>query len=55
MSEKSLSIALPRPGLKIGANRLKSTEGTQTQSRQVLQSVSTDFAPLDRDLQSRVG
>jgi hypothetical protein len=53
--EKRSSIALPRPGLKIGANSTKSTEGTKSQPSQDLQSVSTDFVLLDRDLQSRAG
>jgi hypothetical protein len=48
-------LALSRPGLEIGANRAKSTEGTQIQSESSFQSVSTDFARLDRDFQSRAG
>lgn len=43
------------PRIKIGANKTKSTKGTQTQFRHDLQSVSTDFVLLDRDLQSRAG
>jgi hypothetical protein len=39
--------------LKIGANWVKSTEGTEIQSESTFQSVSTDFARLDRDFQSR--
>jgi hypothetical protein len=42
--EKLSLIAVSRPGLKIGANRTKSTEGTKTQSTGDLQSVLTDFA-----------
>jgi hypothetical protein len=53
--EKSSLIGLSRPGLEIGANRKKSTEGTEPQSSRNFQSVSTDFAPLDRDFQSRAG
>jgi CHAT domain-containing protein len=53
--EKSSPIAVSRPGLASGDQRAKSTEGTKPESELSFQSVSTDFAPLDRDFQSRAG
>ena len=46
MFEKLSLFAFIRPGLKVGANRTKSTEGTDSQSGSSFQSVSTDFARL---------
>jgi hypothetical protein len=40
------SLHSPAPRLEVGANRTKSTEGTESQISSMLQSVSTDFALL---------